>query len=63
MCVGRKPHYFGNVRHNICCCLTYILWRANILEGKDFPQQLGQKEYKDSGKTVSLMLRMCIPMF
>ena len=45
MCVGRKPHTFGNERHTICCGLTYILWRAQIVEGKYRPQPLGQKEY------------------
>ena len=24
MCVGRKPHSFGNERHNICCGLNYM---------------------------------------
>ena len=33
------------------------------MEGKYFPQLLGQKEYNDSGKTISLMLRMCRPIF
>ena len=43
MCVGRKPHPFINKRHNICCGLTSILCRAQIVEGKYHPQQLGQK--------------------
>ena len=55
MCVGRKPHTFGNKRHNICCSLTSILWRSQIGEGKYLPQPLGQKEYNEFGKTVSLM--------
>ena len=33
------------------------------MEGKDHPQQLGQKEYNKLGKTVSLMLSMCRPIF
>ena len=33
------------------------------MEGKDHPQQLGKKEYDELGKTVSLMLRMCKPIF
>jgi hypothetical protein len=40
MCVGRKPHPFGNERHTISCALTTILWRAQIVEGKDRPAQL-----------------------
>ena len=31
--------------------------------GKYRPQHLGQKEYNDLGKTVSLMLSMCRPIF
>ena len=33
------------------------------MKGKDRPQNLGQKEYDELGKTVSLMLRMCRPIF
>ena len=40
-----------------------ILCRAQIAEGKDNPQTLGQKEYKFLGKTISLMLRRCRPIF
>ena len=40
MCVGRKPHPFGNEGNTICCGLTYILWRSQIAEGKDRPQLL-----------------------
>ena len=50
MCVGRKIHPFGNERHNICCGLTYILWRYQIVEGKYCPQPLGKKEYNELGK-------------
>ena len=43
MCVGRKPHPFGNDRHTTCCGLTSILWRSQIAEVKYRPKQLGQK--------------------
>ena len=33
------------------------------MEGKDLPQQIGQKKYNELVKTVSLMLRICIPIF
>ena len=33
------------------------------MEGKYFPGPLSQKEYNDLSKTVSLMLRMCRPIF
>ena len=35
ICVGGKPHPFGNEWHTICCALISILWRAQIVEGKD----------------------------
>ena len=41
MCVGRKPHHFGNERQTICCGLTSILWRYQIAEGKDRPRLPG----------------------
>ena len=63
MCVGRKTHHFGNERHSICFGLTSIFWRSHIVGRKYFPQQLGQEEYNELGKTVSLMLRMCRPIF
>ena len=63
ICFGRKPRPFHNERHTICCGLTYILWRSHIVEGKDCPQTLGQKEYNELRKMLSLMLRMCIPIF
>ena len=61
--MGRKPHPFGNERHTISCALTTILWRAQIVEGKDRPAQLGDKKWAELGKTVGLMLRMCDPIF
>ena len=33
------------------------------MEGKDSPGPFGQKEYNRLGKTVSLMLKMCRPIF
>ena len=63
MCVEHKPHTFVNERHTICCCLTSILWRAQILEGRYCPGPLVQKKYNELGKMVSLMLRMCRPIF
>ena len=63
MCVGRKPHPFGNERHAIYCALTSILWRAQIVEGKDRPTELGKKKWEDLGNSVGLMLRICEPIF
>ena len=63
MCVGRKPHPFGNERHIMCCALTSILWRAQIVKGKDRPNQLCPKKWEELGKTVGIMLQMCEPIF
>ena len=43
--------------------LTSILWRAQIVEGKDRPTELGKKKWEEMGKTVGLMLQMCEPIF
>ena len=63
MCVGRKPHPFGNKRHIICYGSTSIPWRAQIVEGKDRPSQRGAKQHQELGKTVGLMLGMCKPIY
>ena len=33
------------------------------MEGKNLPQQLCKKEYNELAKMVTLMLRICIPIF
>mmetsp|Transcript_11947 Transcript_11947/g.25228 ORF Transcript_11947/g.25228 Transcript_11947/m.25228 type:complete len:318 (-) Transcript_11947:177-1130(-) len=62
MCVPRKPHPFGNEYHTICNgdlkIGTPIMFRVELVEGKDRPPQLGRKEFEEHGKTVGLMLRM-----
>ena len=45
MRVGRKPHPFGNEGHTIHCALTSILWRAQIVEDKYRPTELGKKKW------------------
>ena len=61
--VGRKPYPFGNEVHTIHCALTSIPWRAQIVEGKDRPTELGKKKWEDLGDTVGLVLRICEPIF
>ena len=63
MCVGRKPHPFGNEQNYICCALTSIMWRAQIMEGKDRPTHIGPKKWEELGKTVGIMLQICEPIF
>ena len=61
--VGSKPNPLGNEKHTTCFGLTYVLWRSQIVEVRDNPQQIDNKEYNKLGKMVSLMLRMNIPIF
>jgi len=63
----RKPWPFGNEYHTIACGESKILWRTEIVEGKDEPPQRAKKKYHDSGgrnkgTTVALMLRMTEPI-
>ena len=57
MVVPRKPCTFCNEYHTICFCETGILYRMELVEGKDPPTRIS-KEYNDMGKTVGLFLRM-----
>ena len=63
MCVGLKPYHFGNEQHNLFVDKHIFLWRYHIVEGKALPGPLGQKEYYELRETVSLILRMCRPIF
>ena len=58
MCVGRKPHLLGNKHRMIYCGLTLILWRANIVEGKDRLAQMGPMLHSYIGRLVGLMIRI-----
>ena len=63
MFVPRKPWPFGNEYHTICCCVSGILWRLELVEGKDRPPELSAPKWDDKGKTVGLLLRLCEPIF
>ena len=52
VCVGRKPHPFGNERHTIACGLSTIMLFTEILEGRYFPRERGRPKFDDIGKTV-----------
>ena len=62
MCVGCKPHTFGNEMHTICCCLTSIPWRVKIVEVKYLPQLLGQKQYAGLGGDVKFNFKVFKPI-
>ena len=63
ICVRRKPNNDGNERHVIFYGITQILWRAQIVEGKDRPAQLDPNIQSKIGRTVGIMLWMCEPLF
>ena len=35
----KKPHPFGNEYHSICCGVTGIMFRVDLVEGKDRPRE------------------------
>ena len=63
MFVPRKPWPFGNEYHTICCGLSGILFRLEIVEGRDFPTERERPEFDEEGKTVGLLLRLTRPLW
>ena len=63
MFVPRKPHPFGNEYHTICCGVTGIMFGIDLVEGKDRPTERPLDENANLGSTVSLLLRMCKPLY
>ena len=51
MCVGHKPHPFGNERHTIACGLSIFMWFAEIVEGRYRPYERIRPEFGEIGKT------------
>ena len=60
----KKPHPFGNEYHSICCGVTGIMFRVDLVEGKDRPRERPPppNEHSNLGSTVSLLLCMCKPL-
>ena len=54
---------FGNDSNTLCCGLTSIILRAQIVKGKDRLSQQGTKQDQELRKTVGHMLRMLKPIF
>ena len=63
MCVGCKPHPFGNERHIIACELSTIMGFAEIVEGRDRPRECGRLDFDEIGKTVGTILRYKRPIW
>lgn len=64
MNLPRKPHPFGNQYHTIACGLTHVIFKLELVEGKDRPAHRPLPEFEaEHGKTCSLILRMTQPLF
>ena len=63
MVVPRKPWPFGNEYLCICDCEPYVMYRVEMVEGKDRPPELGVREFDEMGKTVGKMLRLTKPIW
>jgi len=59
----RKPHPFGNEYHSICCCLSGIMYRVEMVEGKDHPREMCAHPSDDKGKTIGLLRRLTKPLY
>lgn len=63
MCVPRKPHPFGNKRHTLADTYPNVIFRSELVEGKDRPEVLGKREFAEKGETVGTMLRLSKPLW
>lgn len=63
MFVPRKPHLFSNEYHTLCCCLSGVLFRVELMEGKDSPLNRPPELYTEKGKKVGLLLQMTEPLW
>ena len=63
MYVPQKPWPFGNEYQDAGCCLSDILWRVDLREGKDHPRHLGEKEHDNLGHTIGVLLRLTKPIW
>jgi len=59
----QKPWPFGNEYHTISCGETNIIYRQDLIEGKDEPWQRQAKSYSELGKTIGTVMRLCQPIF
>ena len=46
MFVPRKPHPKGNLYHTIGCGESRILYKWELVEGRDRPKELGGPEFE-----------------
>ena len=53
----------GNEYHAICCLLSEIMYRIELIEGKDAPKDRPALEFSSCTKTATLLLRLCKSIF
>lgn len=58
----RKPWPLGNKYYSIGCCKSKVMFRIELVEGKNEPRQRGEKQYNEHGKTIGLLLRLTKPL-
>ena len=65
MFLPRKPWTFGNEYHTICDCQSGVLFKVDLVKGKDRPKELGLCHLQSHEKkpTVGLLLRMTKPLW
>jgi Transposase IS4 len=64
MFVPRKPHPFGNEWHSICGGILGVMFFVELVEGKDRPTALPEKEFEEeNGKTGELLLHLTKPLW
>ncbi len=67
MCIPWKPQPFGNEYHRICYDNLKreapIMFWVKLVEGKDWTQELGYKEFEEKGKTLGLILQKSMNLF
>lgn len=55
--VPRKPHPMGNEYHTIACGTSKVLFRVELVEGKDHPPNI-TVEHEELGKVPGLLVRL-----
>ena len=58
MFVPRKPQLLGNEYHTISCAKSKVIYNVDIMEGKDLPIGVGNKEFNEKGLAAGLVVRM-----
>lgn len=59
----RKPHPFGNEYHLICCSLLGIMYRVEMVEGKDRLREMRAHPSDDKGQRIGLLWRLTKPLY